>query len=382
MDEVRPSNPMPDYPQVKLSEAVDYLNESYPVWLLTPHGIVVGANRLTNWLWQIRQLNDLLGSNAFAIFRDNLRRMPKHANREFFTKKSAWVKRMSHLHDPHHYDPFIHAMKGDSDLKHMYEWESWEPATGWEDDEWQYKLHIGHPDNDVLPDTLLTFHVTVQRHEEDGGILICYKPHDKYTDNVVRQRYQQLSADSDDIEYVQYHESEVGRKAKGIARSSEIDAVIPAFNQAFQKKFREALQGIIQSPGGSEALEDFRTAYEYRRQFPWLGENAVDGLAYALQAALASYIVSRSVTAEEFAKPHEFGEDANSSIDAEWEERLRIATDATIKEAFSLERFEKRLARASVNIDTIPSSTLQAYIADALERYYNRRLIGLSPDPI
>ncbi len=378
MAEARPSNSMPDYPQVKLSEAVDYLNASYPVWLLTPHGIVVGANRLTNWLWQVRQIKELLGSNAFAIFSDNLRRIPKHANREFFTKKLALVKRMSHLHGPHHYDPFILAMKRDPDLNDIYDWE---PDSEWADYEWQYKLHIGHPDNDAPADKLLTFHVTVQRHEEDGGFLICYKPHNEYTDNVVRQQYKRLSAHRD-IEYVQYHESELGRKAKGIARPSEIDAFVPPFNQEFQKKFREAMLGIIQSPDCNAVLEDFRTAYEYRRKFPWLGENTTDGLAYALQAALDSYIISGPITAEEFAVPRGFGEETDSSIDSEWAERLRIAADTTIKEAFSLESFENELAEADIDIDTISSHTLQGYIADALERYYNRRMIGLSPDPI
>lgn len=359
---------MVDYPPVKHSQVEDDLKQAHPVWLLSPQGIIVGANQLTAWLWQARQIHDLLGSNAFAIFSDNFRRIPKHANREFFAKKSALVKRMSHLHGPHHYAPFIHAMKEDPDLNDIYEWKSWEAESEWAsaEDEWKYKLHIGHPSDDAPDNKLLTFHVTVSRHEENEGFLIRYEPYNEYTEKVVRQQYQRLSAQRDSSEYVQYH--------KG--------AVVPAFNQAFQEKFREAMLGIIQTPGYSRMLEDFHTAYEYRRKFPWLGENTTDGLAYALQAALDSYIISDPATAEELALPRGFGGKIDSSIDSEWAERLRIAVDATIQEAFSLESFENELAEADIDINTISSYALQGYIADALERYYNRRMIGLSPDPI
>src|SRR6266849_3104497 len=83
-----------DYPIVTLQEATENLKKPYPAWLLTREGFVAGTNLQAPWLWEIAQINKLLGENVFSIFAYNLARILRYGNDEFSTKKSSVLKRL------------------------------------------------------------------------------------------------------------------------------------------------------------------------------------------------------------------------------------------------------------------------------------------------
>ncbi len=183
-------------------------------------------------------------------------------------------------------------------------------------------------------------------------------------------------------------ECEGYRTTKGDTELPDDSELSPAFNEEFQERFRKAFLSMIQSSKYVPVLGYFRSAYEYRKQFPWLGESKntsgesnQDGLSYALQAALATYIVSSPIITEPSPGGRNIPERHRKRSDSEWTGRLAIAAEATIDEAFSLERFENRLSRGGVNVNTITPRVLQEHIAEALTSYYNRRMIGTAPDP-
>src|SRR3989442_286140 len=141
---------------------------------------------------------------------------------------------------------------------------------------------------------------------------------------------------------------------------------------------------MINAPEYGDVFARLRSAYEYRKQFPWLEEskkdregNNQDGLAYALRAALATYIVTESFHKEgkgTLAKSLDLKD--GTHFDPEWIGALMTAITATIEEGFSLERFENRLSRAEENVDTISPDLLCKHIAAALDSYSAHRMVG------
>ena len=177
-----------------------------------------------------------------------------------------------------------------------------------------------------------------------------------------------------------------------IADGDENFEEVPLFDFAFQGKFREAILCMISAPECQDVFACFRTAYEYRQNFPWLGESRdipdeinQDGLSYALRAALSTYIVPGALTMEgmdAFVKPQDFHAEDWEYFDPEWMSALVTAVAATINEGFSLKRFENQLTMADVDVATITPIALRAHIAAALVRYYNRRMTGISRDSL
>jgi hypothetical protein len=157
---------------------------------------------------------------------------------------------------------------------------------------------------------------------------------------------------------------------------------------AFQEQFRKAVVSMIADPEYCETFACFLTAYEYRRQFPWLEEHQPrrrkqNGLAVALQTALAIYIVPSQEFATQPVSLHDPDgyQPSKPAISSDWVDEFMLAVTATIEEGLSLERFKQRLARATVNVEAIASNVLQKHIAGALNNYYQQRKTGLSPDP-
>jgi hypothetical protein len=149
---------------------------------------------------------------------------------------------------------------------------------------------------------------------------------------------------------------------------------------------------MIAAPEYYEVFARFLAAYEYRRQFPWLEEHQPrrrmqSGLAVALQTALAIYIVPEQVTSYEPATqpvspPKPDGYQPNMpAMSSGWVDEFILAITATIEEGICLERFQHRLVRVAINIDTIAPDVLRKHIAGALDNYYDQRKTGLSPDP-
>jgi hypothetical protein len=160
------------------------------------------------------------------------------------------------------------------------------------------------------------------------------------------------------------------------------------FDQKFQEKFRNAVIYMINASEYEEVFTRFRSAYEHRKQFPWLEESkrglsggSLDGLAYALRAALATYVVAEQPWVEGGAQTTSLRPRDAARSGPEWTGELMAAVAETIDEGFGLERFENRLSRAGVNVDTIPPDVLREYIAAALDSYSAQSRVGLSHDP-
>ena len=163
-----------DYPRVKQSLGIAALRDAYPTLFLNLRGDICGVNPLALWLWGAMKADEpfhperLLGVNAFTIAAKQFHRIPVEQNREFYTKRSALVKRQDEHSHRTTYAPFIAAMHSDPARAEIYETASVYPAQ-----EWEYPLTIAHPEQ---PENLLEFQVSVYRLEENGGFLLVYYP--------------------------------------------------------------------------------------------------------------------------------------------------------------------------------------------------------------
>ncbi|HYT41228.1 MAG TPA: hypothetical protein VEP90_02675 [Methylomirabilota bacterium] len=407
-----------DYPVVTLRQLQASLEEPYPVWFLSPRGDVLAINLLAIWLWNASKLNDLLGVNVFDIYSRNFKRIPKDINHEFFSKKSAVVKRLFDLFGGQSYLAFISLMKSDPYLKEIFDWELEISKNEWEfDREWKYPLRLLCPDTNSSH-MMMEFQVTVSRLEGDLGYLAIYEPGvgSKITQPLVEREYRHVIALSPEQSYVHY--LDVGITALNlpypyvnqlhkllftelfvergvrprIADSDENLEEVPLFDFAFQEKFREAILFMINAPEYQKVLACFCDAYEYRKNFPWLPESreisdeiSQNGLSYALRAALSTYIVPEVLTIggiDRFVKTEDFHSEGRKDSDLERMSALATAVEATINEGFSLKRFKNQLTLADVDVTTITPAALRAHIAAALVRYYNRRKTGISRDAL
>lgn len=387
-----------DYPVVTLQQLQAHLEDPYPVLFLSPRGEVAATNLLSMWLWSASELNDLLGANAFDVFTRNFKRIPKDKNREFFAKKSAVVKRLLKVFGRESYLAFISAMKSDPYLREIFDWEPELSRDEWEfDREWKYPLRLLYFGAST-PAVLMEFQVTVSRLEGDLGYLAIYEPDpaSKITQSLVEHEYHRLITHAREQSYIQYLNFtqllvEMGIRSRAVQEDADLEETMP-FDLAFQEKFREAMLSMTRAPEYHEALACFHASYAYRKSFPWLPESSdtrdeinQDGLSYALRAALSTYIVPEASTLEDmdaFIKPQDFYVEDWKRFEARWVSALVSAVDATISEGFSLKRFENQLSTAGINVTDISPATLRIHIAAALVRYYNRRDMGISRDPL
>ena len=111
--------PFIDYPRVKQSLGIAALRDAYPTLFLDLHGNICGVNPLTLWLWGALKAGEsfhperLLGFNALTMAAQQFHRIPVELNREFYTKRSAVVKRQDAHSQMTTYAPFIAAMRSD-----------------------------------------------------------------------------------------------------------------------------------------------------------------------------------------------------------------------------------------------------------------------------
>ena len=200
-----------DYPKVKLSLGRAALQDPYPAWFFDSRGVIRGANLMAFWLWNALQPGEpirpdfLLGKSIFNIFADNIERIPVEQNIEFYSKRSAVVKRMDanmKLHSPL-YEPFIAAMKSDPRLEPIYRQDA--PYI---EREWEYILRIAPPGHRGAGDSeLLEIQVTLFRLERDTGFLAMYSP-TPATLPAIEKQYRLLIDQHGDKEYVQSGDAE------------------------------------------------------------------------------------------------------------------------------------------------------------------------------
>lgn len=163
-----------DYPRVKQSLGIAALRDAYPTLFLDLRGDICGVNPLVSWLWGALKADEpfhperLLGLNALTMAAQQFHRIPIEHNREFYTKRSAVVKRQDAHSQMTSYAPFIAAMHADPARAEIYE-----SAPIYPEQEWEYALTIAHPEQ---PDTMLMFQASIYRMEDNGGFLLVYYP--------------------------------------------------------------------------------------------------------------------------------------------------------------------------------------------------------------
>jgi hypothetical protein len=171
-----------DYPKVKHSLGLAALHDPYPAWHMDTRGVIRGANLMAFWLWDALQPGEpirpdaLLGKSVFQILAHNFARIPVDQNVEFYTKKSAVVKRMNAGVGTESilYASFIAAMKADPRLKNIFE-----QAPLYPDKEWENSLKITLPNpkgSSDMESGFLEFQVTIFSLERNTGFLAMYMP--------------------------------------------------------------------------------------------------------------------------------------------------------------------------------------------------------------
>jgi hypothetical protein len=163
-----------DYPRVKQSLGIAALHDAYPTLFLDLRGDICGVNPLALWLWDALKADEpfhperFLGVNVFTIAAQQFHRIPAELNREFYTTRSAIVKRQDQHSQLTTYAPFIAAMHADPARAEIYE-----SAPKYLEREWEYPLTIAHPEQ---PENMLEFQASIYRMEENGGFLLVYYP--------------------------------------------------------------------------------------------------------------------------------------------------------------------------------------------------------------
>jgi hypothetical protein len=179
-----------DYPKVRQSLGRAALQDPYPAWLLDSRGVIHAANLMAFWLWEMLvpgepvRPDSLLSASIFSLQASHFERIPLDQNGEFYSKRSALVKRLDANQGSPLYAPFIAAMKADPQLAYIFEHAIPQP-----DREWEYPLRIAPPrqwsrvqhESDPYEAgqeevELLEFQVTNYRIEGEAGILVVYSP--------------------------------------------------------------------------------------------------------------------------------------------------------------------------------------------------------------
>ncbi len=187
-----------DSPKIRLSLAQAALHEPYPSWLMDPYGLVRSANLMALWLWgglketEAIQPALLAGRNIFDIQAANFERIPPSRNTEFYTKRSALVKRASANWESSPYASFITSMQADPYLAKLYE-----DAMSSHERIWEYRLTITAPDSHEV----LSLNVTNYRLEGEAGFLALTSPI-ATTLPTIEKQYSQIMTDYGEKAYV------------------------------------------------------------------------------------------------------------------------------------------------------------------------------------
>jgi hypothetical protein len=151
--------------------------------------------------------------------------------------------------------------------------------------------------------------------------------------------------------------------------------------QAFASKVHTALISVIDSHPRPGILLCLWAAYQYRRQFPWLGESGElpgteDGVAYALGQALACYTFNPGGY-----EPDAATVDGFRQVEPLWRQQIQRASEAVATDWSSLSRFRHALVFEGIDADGASSDDLVPHVADALYEYCSRQTAGTSLEP-
>lgn len=139
----------------------------------------------------------------------------------------------------------------------------------------------------------------------------------------------------------------------------------------FVREVGKALRQIGQNPQHQALLENLRTAYEYRKQFPWLGESKEYGLTAALHDALASYGFSRTPDPDFTGTP----------IDTGFKTDYRSSVSRLVTQPSNLRMFAHLFTSREMDIRGLTSQELVGHVAQALDSYSKSPDQGTSLDP-
>jgi len=202
-----------DYPKVKHSLGQAALQDPYPAWFLDSQVVVRAANLMAFWLWDTIKPGEpirpdvLLGRSVFNIFAENFKRIPAEQNNEFYTKKSAVVKRLNNElgEDSPLHASFTTAMKADLQLARIYK-----QATLYPDREWDFIFRIASLGIvGVSKSELLEFQVTMYRFEGYTGFLATFTPTGA-TLAVIEEQYSLLTDQYSERIYIQPDDTRPG----------------------------------------------------------------------------------------------------------------------------------------------------------------------------
>src|SRR5258708_15981735 len=126
-----------DYPKVKHSLGQAALQDPYPALFLDSQVVVRAANLMAFWMLDTIKPGEpirpdvLLGRSVFNIFAENFKRIPAEQNNEFYTKKSAVVKRLKNElgEDSPSHASFTTTMKAYLQLPQIYKQPTLYPDT-------------------------------------------------------------------------------------------------------------------------------------------------------------------------------------------------------------------------------------------------------------
>lgn len=166
---------------------------------------------------------------------------------------------------------------------------------------------------------------------------------------------------------------------EGLLQPNELDK--------FQRTSARVMKRLISEGRYRPLWKLFLAAYKFRSGYSYLEESGRDGdgLTYALRHALETYVVPVE-RSHAYRNASDEVHDAQISLDPKTFEhllrRLPDVADRVVKNQTTLVLFAHTLWYQEINVETISDDKLCEYFVQALERYYKRRKIGLSSDPL
>jgi hypothetical protein len=148
----------------------------------------------------------------------------------------------------------------------------------------------------------------------------------------------------------------------------------------FAERFGDALGKVLDDEENRELWERFRYAFEYRAEFPWLGEaqgsdvpdDAEGAIAYALRTALSTYSAS---------PPERMPGEARTELDPGFLDDLGAAAEFVANDEFTVYAFAHSLWHAGLQPEELSVEDVSREIQRAVHTYWDRSESGLSPDP-
>ncbi|MDQ5826396.1 MAG: hypothetical protein M3441_19570 [Chloroflexota bacterium] len=155
-----------------------------------------------------------------------------------------------------------------------------------------------------------------------------------------------------------------------------------------QNSLRTTLETAIPKLESGPVLSRFISAYQKRREYPWLNEAqfGTDGLAHAIAIAFAMYLVPEVVGQDKQTSgldglPRNY-DNGYEKVTKQQMAQLREATAKAVVDIQAIEAFASALSRAGIDLANINNEELETHVLGALFNYYEKQYRGLSQDPL